>query len=104
MPKASKELEAFIDETIKRGRDKGYTPTVFIGMRQTYGTIPAISKLVQNGDIQSGFKRLHKLGLLNWTIEAAIDKFRTEFTKDDLECAMFRLREARKDDDNANRA
>jgi hypothetical protein len=102
MPKASKELEAFIDETIKRGRAKGYHPTVFIGMRQTYDTIPAISKLVQSGDIQSGFKRLEKLNLLEWTIEAAVEKFPDEFSKDDLECASFRLRQAR-EGNNAHR-
>jgi hypothetical protein len=94
--KASPALEAFIDETIRRGREKGYIPTVFIGMRQQLGTIPAISKLVQSGDLQSGFKRLHKLNLLDWTIEAAVEKFPDEFTSNDLQCASFRLREARK--------
>lgn len=54
--------------------------------------------LVRSGDIQSGFKRLHKLNLLDWTIEAAVEKFPDEFTGDDLECAAFRLREARKED------
>lgn len=99
MRKASPELEAFIDETIRRGAAKGYHPTVFIGMRQSLGTIPAISKLVQSGDLQSGFKRLHKLNLLAWTIEAAVEKFPGEFTRDDYECALFRLGEARKGDD-----
>ncbi|MGQ7793726.1 hypothetical protein ACUN0C_15065 [Faunimonas sp. B44] len=102
MRKASPELEAFIDETIKRGRAKGYHPTVFIGMRQSLGTVPAISKLVQSADLQSGFKRLHKLNLLEWTIEAAVEKFPEEFTKDDLACASFRLREARREG-NAHR-
>lgn len=96
MAKASQSLEAFIDEGIKRGAAKGYHPTVFIGMRQSLGTIPAISKLVRSGDIQSGFKRLDKLSLLEWTIEAAVEKFPEEFTKVDLECAAFRLGEARK--------
>ncbi|RVD31764.1 hypothetical protein [Mesorhizobium sp. M4B.F.Ca.ET.017.02.2.1] len=98
MRKASLALEAFIDETIQKGREKRYIPTVFIGMRQQLGTIPTISRLVRSGDIQSGFKRLHKLNLLDWTIEAAVEKFPDEFTGDDLECAAFRLREARKED------
>lgn len=98
MRKASLALEAFIDETIQKGREKRYIPTVFIGMRQQLGTIPAISKLIRSGDIQSGFKRLHNLNLLDWTIEAAVEKFPDEFTGDDLECAAFRLREARKED------
>lgn len=98
MRKASPELEAFIDETIRRGAAKGYHPTVFIAMRDNLTTIPAISKLVRSGDLQSGFKRLHKLNLLDWTIEAAVEKFPTEFSPDDRECAAFRLREARKAD------
>lgn len=95
MRKASPELEAFIDETIRRGREKDYHPTVFIGMRQSLGTIPAISKLVRSGDLQSGFRRLEKLGLLEWTIEAAVEKFPNEFDANDRECAAFRLSQAR---------
>ena len=100
MSKASPRLEAFIDETIKRGSAKGYHPTVFIGMRASLGTVPAISKLVQSGDLQSGFKRLHKLNLLDWTIESAVEKFPGEFSKNDLECASFRLRQAREEDNS----
>jgi hypothetical protein len=98
MPKASILLEAFIDETIKRAREKGYFPTIFVGMRQKLGTITAITKLVGSGDIQSGFRRLNKLGLSNWTIEAAVEKFPNEFSSDDLKCASFRLRLAREKD------
>lgn len=96
MKRASPELEAFIDEAIRRGSAKRYHPTIFIDMRQRLGTRGAISKLVQNGDIQSGFKRLHQLNLLDWTIEAAVQKFSGEFSATDLECATFRLREAQR--------
>ena len=92
---ASPALESFIDETIRRGRAKKYTPTVLINMRRELGTIPAISKLVTNGDIQSGFKRLAAIGLLEWTIEAAVENFPTEFSKSDLACAKYRLGLAR---------
>ena len=84
-------LEAFIDETIKRSAQKGYHPTTFIGMRSRYGTVGAISRLVASGDIQSGFTKLKNLGLLDYTIEAAVMKFPDEFTKSDRECAAFRL-------------
>lgn len=47
--------------------------------------------------MQSGFKRLHKLALLEWAIEAFVENFPDEFTKDDLECASFRLLEAGKE-------
>ena len=93
MTKASLALEAFIDETIYRSAEKSYYPTTFIGMRQRYGTIPAISKLVRSGDVQSGFRRLRQLNLLDWTIEAAVLKFPDEFSQQDRECAAFRLRE-----------
>jgi hypothetical protein len=83
-------LEAFIDETIRLSREKGYHPTAFIAMRRK-GTVEAISKLVRSGDVQSGFKRLRDLDLLDWTIEAAVMKFPDEFSKGVQECAKFRL-------------
>jgi hypothetical protein len=58
------DLEAFIDETIRLAKEHNYSPTVFRGMRAQYGTVAAIEKLVQSGDVQSGFKRLESLGLL----------------------------------------
>lgn len=94
---ASPDLEAFIDETIKVSAQKAYYPTVFMGMRSQYGTIEAISRLVVSGDVQSGFTKLKKLGLLDYTIEAAVLKFPQEFTKQAQECAEFRLRMVRGD-------
>ena len=64
--------EAFCDEGIRRARQAGYQPTVFQGMRARHGTVAAIEKLVQNGKAQTGFKRLKSLGLLDWSIEAAV--------------------------------
>lgn len=89
---ASAALEAFIDETIKRAAAAGYHPTEFIRMRRTYQTVPAISRLVVSGDIQSGFKRLQQLGLLDWSIEAAVLRFPEEFSRDVQECAAFRIK------------
>jgi hypothetical protein len=40
---------------------------------------------------QSGFKRLHKLGLIEWTIESAVVKFPAEFSRDAQQCAEWRL-------------
>lgn len=95
MRKASPELEAFIDELIRRAAEKGYHPTEFMTMRRDYKTIGAISRLVRQPELQSGFKRLESLGLLDWTIEAAVERFPHEFSRDDIECAAFRLRQAR---------
>jgi hypothetical protein len=85
------DLEAFIDETIRLAKEHNYSPTVFRGMRAQYGTVAAIEKLVQSGDVQSGFKRLESLGLLEWSIEAAVIKFPERFTRAARECAQFRL-------------
>lgn len=88
---ASPALEAFIDETIHLSRKNGYHPTAFIGMRQRLGTVKAISQLVAQSDIQSGFRRLKQLGLLDWTIEAAVVKFPDEFSSEELKAAEWRL-------------
>ena len=90
---ASAGLEAFIDETIEFAKARGYVPTIFIGMRRQYGTLEAIERLVQTGDIQSGFKRLAQLGLVDWTIEAAVIKFGDEFSRHAKECAEWRLKQ-----------
>ena len=92
---ASVGLEAFIDELIRLSAKSGYHPTVFIGMRARHGTVPAISRLVTSGEIQSGFRRLQQLGLLDWTIEAAVTKFPDEFSREVQEAAEWRLRQAK---------
>jgi hypothetical protein len=90
------ELEVFCDEGIRLARQAGYTPTVFQGMRARHGTVPAIEKLVLSGDVQSGFKRLKGLGLLQWSIEAAVLKFPDRFSTNAKQCAEFRLSLAEK--------
>ncbi|SRR5579885_23656 len=92
--RASPDLETFIDQSIKISREHGYHPTVFIGMRQKHGTIKAIERLVESGEIQAGFKKLRQLNLLDWTIEAAVTKFANEFSRNALKCAEWRLQQA----------
>lgn len=92
---ASPALEAFIDETLRLSKERGYNPTIFVGMRHQHGTIDAIERLVQSGDIQSGFKRLKQLGLIDWTIEAAVIKFAAEFSHNAKQCAEWRLAQVR---------
>jgi hypothetical protein len=95
---ASPALEAFIDKTIELAKARGYNPTTFIGMRHQYGTIDAIERLVQSGDIQSGFKRLNQLGLSEWTIESAVTKFPAEFSRNARQCAEWRIEQVTKPD------
>ena len=92
----SKALEDFIDETIRRSRERGYHPTAFMEMRNRWGTKGAIERLVIAGDIQSGFKRLKGLNMLEWTIEAAVLNFPEAFTNREVRAAAeWRLRQAR---------
>jgi hypothetical protein len=83
----SKELEDFIDTSIVESAKKDYHPTAFIGMRENLGTVPAIVKLVTQGDIQSGFRSLEKLGMIDWTIEAAVLKFPKDFPNREVQAA-----------------
>jgi hypothetical protein len=90
-PKASIGLESFIDELIRRSKERGYNPSVLVRMRAEHGTLEAIERLVQSGEVQSGFRRLKQLALLDWSIESAVTKFPTEFSRNARECAEWRL-------------
>jgi hypothetical protein len=94
---ASPGLEAFVDEAIRLSKERGYNPTIFVGMRHQHGTIDAVERLVQSGELQSGFKRLKQLGLLDWTIESAVLKFAAEFSNNAKQCAEWRLKQVRPD-------
>lgn len=84
-------IDEYIDETIRISAAHGYHPTEFIAMRIRYGTVECIKRLLKNGDIQSGFKRLCELGLKEHTIEAAALKYPQFFTPAELEAAQWRL-------------
>jgi hypothetical protein len=92
---ASPELEAFVDEGLRLSKERGYNPSILVGMRHQLGTIDAIERLVQSGDLQSGFKRLKQLGLIDWTIETAVTKFPAEFSQNAKQCAAWRLQQVR---------
>ena len=87
----SVELEKFIDELIERGGKRGFTPKAFIGMRGSYGTVEAIKKLVISREINRALKRLQEIGLLDYSIEAAVLKFPSEFTHEEQEAARWKL-------------
>ena len=84
-------LEALIDKSIRVSRERGYSPPIFMDMRSRHGTVGTIDRLVRNGEIRSGFKRLKELGLLEWTIESAELKFADEFSAQIREAAQWRL-------------
>jgi hypothetical protein len=70
-------------------------------MRHEHGTVDAIERLVQSGDLQTGFKRLNQLNLLGWTIEAAVIKFPVEFSNNAKQCAEWRLQQAQGDSESS---
>jgi hypothetical protein len=89
------ELDVWINKSIRLSAEHGYYPTTFIEMRGTLGTKAAIERLVLRSGIQTGFRRLKELGLLAWSIEAAVCKFPAEFPNRELrEAAESRLRQS----------
>jgi hypothetical protein len=84
-------LDDFIDQSIKEAVVQGYTPTTFMRMRNAYGTVEAIRRLVETCKPQSGFYRLKELGLYRWFLEAAVLKFPSDFSKRAQTYAQARL-------------
>jgi len=84
-------LEAWVDDSIQLVEAKGYRPSEFIAMRERYGTAPAMERLMRSGTVQSGFIRLKKLGMIEWSVEAGILKFRERFTEPACDAAAWRL-------------
>jgi hypothetical protein len=89
------EFEIYIDGLISESTDMGYHPTRFIEKRRRLGTIKTISDLVQSGEFQAGFREMTRRNRLDLTIEHAVTKAPNLFTSTDLECANFRLVQAR---------
>jgi hypothetical protein len=95
------ELEQFLDEGIARCRAKRYPPTKFEQMRVDYRrrglkSEELIKTLVISSDMQSGFKEMERLGILEWSLEAAVLKFPGRFDKETREAAAWRLEEVRR--------
>ena len=86
-------LDQFIDESLRQSKRKGYSPTAFLRMRATRGTVEAVRRLVQTSDRHSGFVRLRTLDLLDWSLEAAVLRFPGEpgFTRETVAYAKARL-------------
>lgn len=94
---AIRELDAFVDESIRMCRERGYIASGFMGMRERYGTVGAITRLVTSGEVKSGLRRMFELGLEDRCIDAAVGMFPRCFPEDVREAAAWRLEEARKE-------
>lgn len=73
-----------------------YIPTKFLARLKVQTLRQAIKELVQSGDIQSGFRRCKRMGILHCTLEAMILRHRDEFDEDTIQCAEWRLEQAEK--------
>ena len=94
---ASAELNAWMSQCHRVCREHGFEDRVrFERMRRDYGTWRAMVMLVESGDIQSGLTWCHEQGLLDYSIEAAILKFGSEFDDDHVQCAKWRLAQVQK--------
>jgi hypothetical protein len=94
MSKIDSGFEAAVDESLKLSKAKGYVlPSDFMVMRAKEGgnSIPVVSRLVRSGEMQSGFKRLKALNLLDWSLEALVPNSPNLFQQADIDCAKFRL-------------
>ncbi len=91
---SSPELDAYVDEGLRRASAKHYHPTVFVGMRTQRGTVEAISRLLISGEIQSGFRRMIEIGLVDYSLESTALRFPGEFSNPVLEAATWRLAQA----------
>ena len=71
----------------------GYNPTVFVGLLERYGGVQTAKRLIAEGEIQYGFKRLAALGRLDLTMEQIMlePEFASLFTEGELAAARWRL-------------
>lgn len=80
-------------------RELGYVPTAWMGMMaRPGGATEAARRLLVNGEIQSGFERLIRMGRADLTVEHAAlqDKWRDLFDERHREAARWRLEQARR--------
>jgi hypothetical protein len=85
--------EAAVDEC----RLLGYVPTAWIQMMNgPGGAAGAARRLLANGDIQSGFERLIRLGRVDLTVEYAVlqERWSDLFADQHREAARWRLDQA----------
>ena len=73
-----------------------YIPTVWINMMDRHGAATAARRLLESGDIQSGFERLVREGRQDLTVEMAVLHPRWDglFSNAHREAAWWRLSQA----------
>ena len=83
-------LEEFVGESIDRSFKRGFHQAGFMRLRAERGTVSAIRRLVE-GHADNGFDRLCDLGLMDWSLEAAVAMYPERFNPATVERARARL-------------
>ena len=86
-------LEEFMGESIDRSFKRGFHQTGFMRLRAERGTVSAIRRSVE-GHADNGFDRLCDLGLMDWSLEAAVAKYPERFNSSTVERARACLSRA----------
>lgn len=81
-------LEEFVDKSIALNIEHGNTPHTLIQMRERMGTVAAITSLVPRSIATSGYLKAIKLNLIEWSLEAAVCRFPSQF---DLRTRLYAL-------------
>ncbi|MDP3550128.1 MAG: hypothetical protein Q8R81_07010 [Novosphingobium sp.] len=84
-------LNDFVEEGIRRAQAVGYHPTAFMGMWYPDRSPKVLENLVSTSDPKTGYKRMVREGLKDWTLEAAVVAYPDHFSKKAVEYAKFRL-------------
>jgi len=93
MDEDSDAFEARIRAALIECHRLGYHPSDFEAMLSHSNAVVVASKLVSSGDIQTGLKRLAKLGRLDLSVESIMlePQFETLFSSKLRESARWRL-------------
>ena len=93
MDDLAERFEKRLRESVPVVIELGYNPTVFVGLLERYGGVQTAKRLIAEGEIQYGFKRLAALGRLDLTMEQIMlePEFASLFTEGELAAARWRL-------------
>ncbi|GFM87795.1 hypothetical protein PSCICO_31940 [Pseudomonas cichorii] len=101
MEDMGQEFEKAVADAIRQCHEFDYYPIVWERMNRDYGPVEAAIKLVQSGEIQSGFRHLEREGRLELSVESLMleDRFDGLFSPMVLAAPKWRLEQATKKTD-----
>ncbi len=93
MDDLAERFEQRLRESVPVAIQLGYNPTVFVDLLERYRGVQTAKRLIAEGEIQYGFKRLAALGRLDLTMEQIMlePEFASLFTEGELAAARWRL-------------